>query len=332
MPLFVLTILTLILCGINIYFGAVSFPASDVTAVILGNSDNEALEFIILESRLPQCVTALLSGGGLAACGLMLQTIFRNPLAGPSILGISSGSSLGVALIILLFGGSLSIGGTSLGGNIAVFVGALAGSMIVMVILLILSEKVKGTLTLLIVGMMTGYLASSIVTLLSSVSSAKGLQSFVSWGMGSFSGVSLSQLPLFSIVTGIGLVLSMLLAKPLNLLLLGDLYATSLGVSVKNVRRLLLLATGVLTAIITAACGPISFIGLAMPHIARLIVRTDDHLILIPATFLCGAVLALSVNVLSVLPEGYVIPINALTPLAGVPVVLHVLLRKNSST
>lgn len=328
MRLILLTLLTIVLLIGNIFLGAIHIPAEQVYGILTGQGEDSALRYIILESRLPQAVTALLAGAGLAASGLMLQTVFRNPLAGPSILGITSGASLGVALVLLLFSGLITIGGESLGGNIAVTIGALAGSFIVLGLLIALSSRIRSNLTLLIAGMMTGYLATSIVTLLSSVSTAQGIQSYVMWGMGTFNGVSLTRLPWFSILTLIGLAMSMLLAKPLNLLLLGDNYATNLGINVKRVRHLLLISTGILSAVITACCGPIGFIGLAMPHIARLIFRTDNHLTLLPATMLCGAVLALGCNLISVIPEGNIIPINALTPLAGVPVVLYVILKK----
>ena len=328
MKLIFLTLATIILVFINIYVGAVSFSFQEITAVLTGNSNDPSLRFIVLESRLPQAVTSLLAGAGLAACGLMLQTVFRNPLAGPSILGITSGSSLGVAIVLLLFSGSITFGFETIGGNLAVLSGALVGSFTIMTLLLILAERIKSNLTLLIVGMMTGYLSSSLVTLLSSISSARNIQSFVNWGMGTFSDVSISQLPLFTTVVLIGLCLSLLMAKPLNLLLMGDFYAQSMGVKVKSVRRILLISTGLLSAIITSMCGPISFIGLAMPHVARLIMRTDDHFILMPATMLCGAVLALAVNVISVCHGGMVIPVNALTPVAGVPVVLYILIKR----
>lgn len=328
MKLILLTLSVMVLAVLNLFVGAVSFPAGEIWAVLTGASDNEALRFIIIESRLPQALTALLAGAGLAASGLMLQTVFRNPLAGPSILGITSGSSLGVALVLLMFGGVISVGSANIGGNIAIIAGALAGSFLVMLFLMALSARVKSNLTLLIVGMMTGYLTSSVVTLLSSLTTARGLQSYVNWGMGTFSGVALDRLPLFGALTLVGLAVSMLLAKPLNLLLLGENYAVNLGVNVKKVRNLLLLSTGVLSAVITAVCGPIGFIGLAMPHVARLIMRTDNHLALMPATMLTGSALALACNVLSVLPSGSVIPINALTPIAGVPVVLYVIMRR----
>lgn len=328
MKIILLGVSVIILTVANLFFGAVSFPASEIWAVLTGSGQDDALRFIILESRLPQALTALMAGAGLAASGLMLQTVFRNPLAGPSILGITSGSSLGVALVILLAGGVVTLGNDNIGGNLAVIIGALAGSFAIMLLLITLSERIRNNLTLLIVGMMTGYLTSSVVTLLSSVSSARGIQSYVNWGMGTFSGVSLDRLPVFILPVAVGLIMAFLLAKPLNLLLLGDSYAVNLGVNVTRVRRMLLISTGLLSAAITAVCGPIGFIGLAMPHVARLLIRSDNHLVLMPATMLSGSVLALACNLLSVLPSGTVIPINALTPVAGVPVVLYVILKK----
>ena len=324
-----LLLLTIFLFIANVFFGAISIPIRDTWAVLTGQAvENEAYRFIIMESRFPQAVTALTAGAGLSAAGLMLQTLFRNPLAGPSILGITSGAGLGVALIVLLFGGLLSSGINSLGVNLAVMTGAAAGSFFILAILLLTARRVRNNLTLLIVGMMTGYLASSVVTLLSSVSTAAGIQNFVMWGMGSFGGVSLQNLPWFLGVSLAGLGISILFAKPLNLLLLGDNYAANLGVNVKKARFWLLFSSGILASIITACCGPIGFIGLAMPHIARLLLHSDDHRQLLPASMLCGAALALLCNLLSVMPDGMVIPINALTPIAGVPVVLYVILKK----
>lgn len=269
----------------------------------------------------------MLGGAALAVTGLLLQTAFHNPLAGPSILGISSGASLGVALVMLFLGGTLSMGSLSWGGNAAIVVGALVGSLGIMGMLIALSNIVKNNLMLLITGIMTGYLTSSVVTLLSSVSSAQGVQNYVMWGMGTFGDVSTDRLPWFSLFTVLGLLMSLLLAKPLNILLLGDNYAANLGVNVKTVRNLLLLATGVLTAIVTAYCGPVAFVGLAVPHISRMIFKTDNHWVLIPAAMLIGAILCLGCNVASTTPENTVIPINALTPVVGVPVILYVILR-----
>lgn len=314
---------------LNLFFGAIHIPSGEVWSALTGGDvSNEALRFIVIESRLSQALTALLAGASLAASGLMLQTLFRNPLAGPSILGITSGASLGVAVILLMAGGAITGSASGLGWSMAVTAGALAGSFVVMSILIVLSHRVRSNLTLLIAGMMTGYLASSFVTLLSSTSTAKGLQSYVMWGMGTFTEVSLERMPWFAIICAAGLFISLAMTKPLNLLLLGDNYAANLGVNVKRARLWLLISTGLLSAIVTACCGPIGFIGLAMPHIARLIMRTDDHRLLLPATMLTGAIIALACSLLSVLPDGNVIPINALTPLAGVPVVLYVILKR----
>lgn len=324
------TFLIVTLFLLNIFFGSVEIPVSQVIDILLGGESHGAAGFIVTGSRLPMAVTALLAGAGLAVSGLMLQTAFRNPLAGPSVLGINSGASLGVALVMLLFGGSISAGAYTLGGYAAVMVGAFAGSIMIMGLLLFLSTALKNTLMLLITGIMIGYLTSSVIMLLNFMSTAEGVQSYVMWGMSSFNGVSLQQLPLFSSVTVAGLMLSLLLMKPLNLLLLGDSYAQNLGVDLRRVRNLLLLATGVLTAVITAYCGPVAFIGLSVPHIARLIFRTDNHRILMPGTLMTGSAVALACNLLCVLPSNSVIPLNAVTPLIGAPVVIWVLFKHRS--
>lgn len=324
-----LGLLTAVLFILNIFFGAVHIDASVVLDILTGYGiDDDPLNFIILESRLPQAITALLAGAALGVSGLLLQTAFRNPLAGPSVLGISSGASLGVALVILFMGGQIAIAGYEIAGNAAIIAAALAGSLAIMALLMFFSMRLRSELMLLVVGMMTGYLTSSVVTLLSSLSTAQGVHGYVMWGMGTFGAVSSARIPVFTLLVAVGLILSLLLAKPLNLLLLGDNYARNLGVRVHRVRNLLLLVTGVLTAIVTAYCGPVAFIGLAIPHVARMIMRTDNHWILIPATMLSGAAVALGCNVLSVLPDSTVIPVNALTPVVGVPVILYVIFRR----
>lgn len=323
-----LSLLVAVLFLMNIFFGSVDIPCREVMDILLGGGDQGPLQFIVLASRLPMAVTAMLAGAGLAVSGLMLQTAFRNPLAGPSILGITSGASVGVALVILLFGGSLSFGSLSLGGNLAVIVGAFAGSVAVMLLLLVMSSLLKNDLMLLIAGIMTGYIASSVIMLLNYASSAEGIQGYVMWGMSSFNGVTLTQLPVFSSLTIVGVVMSLFLVKPLNLLLLGDGYAANLGVNIRRVRNLLLLATGLLCAVITAYCGPVSFIGLAVPHIARMVFPTDNHRVLLPATLLCGAVVALGCNLLCVAVPGAYLPVNAITPMVGAPVVIWVLFKR----
>lgn len=325
-------LLILLGCGLfllNIFVGSVKIPASDVMNILLsGDVDNGPMDFIVLGSRVPQAVTALLAGASLTVAGLLLQTAFRNPLAGPSILGITSGAGLGVALVMLLLGGTVSFAGFSAGGYVAVLIGALAGSLAVMGLLLIFSMWLKSDLMLLIAGIMTGYLTSSVVTLLNYLSSAEGIQSFTMWGMGTFGSVSRDQMPLFSISIGIGLLLSVLLMKPLNIILLGENYARNLGISMQWVRNMLLIATGVLTSVVTAFCGPIGFIGLAVPHIARLIFRTSDHRVMIPGCILTGGVTGLLCNLLCILPKDIILPLNGVTPLIGVPVILYVIFRK----
>ncbi len=327
MKFLIVSIMVIVLFLLNLFFGSVDIPARDVMAILLGDDGYGAAEFIVIGSRLPMAATALLAGAGLAVAGLMLQTAFRNPLAGPSVLGINSGASLGVALVMLLLGGTISAGAISVGGYAAVMVGAFVGSLLIISLLLFLSTLLRNTLMLLITGIMIGYLTSSVIVLLNFVSTAEGVQSYVMWGMSSFNGVSLQQLPLFSGVTVVGIVLALLLVKPLNLLMLGDGYAQNLGVNLRRVRNMLLLATGILTAVITAFCGPVAFIGLSVPHIARLIFRTDNHRVLMPATLLVGALVALGCNLLCVLPVNTVLPLNAVTPLIGAPVVIWVLFK-----
>ncbi|MDE6144051.1 MAG: iron ABC transporter permease [Muribaculaceae bacterium] len=327
----ILAVILTVLFLANIFFGAVHIDAGEVIEVLKGDGNgngNDVIRFIVVGSRFPQAMTAMLAGAGLGVAGLLLQTGFRNPLAGPSVLGISSGASLGVALVMLLFGGTISIGEFSWGGYVAIVAGAIFGSMLIMGILIALSSIVRDNLMLLIAGIMTGYLTSSVVTLLSSMSSAIGIQGYVMWGMGSFSDVSLTQLPWFSMIVALGLVMAMTLAKPLNILLLGDNYARNLGINVTRVRNMMLISTGVLTGVVTAYCGPVAFVGMAIPHVSRIYFRTDNHWVLIPATMLTGAIMTLACNAASTVPENFVIPINALTSLIGVPIILAVILRR----
>ena len=318
----------------SLLIGSVSIPASQVVATLTGGEvERESWRYIILESRLPQTVTAMLCGASLAASGLMLQTAFRNPLAGPSILGITNGASLGVAVVMLVTGGTLALQvsdvGLFLAGNLAVVASAFIGAIAVIALLLLASTIVSSNLMLLIVGIMVSYLVSSVVSLVHTVANADNIQSYVLWGMGSFNNVTLGQLPLFTVLTLVGLLQAVLLIKPLNALMLGDEYARNLGVKVPQVRRWLLLSTGLLTAVSTAYCGPVAFIGLAVPHIARLLTRTADHLTLMPVTIVMGAVVALMCNVISVLPQHSVLPLNAVTPLFGAPVIIYIILKRN---
>lgn len=324
-----LTVAIVLLFALNILVGSVSIPAADVVGILLGDSTAKASwQYIILQSRLPQALTALLAGGALAVSGLMLQTAFRNPLAGPSVFGINSGAGLGVALVMLLLGGSISAGSVSLSGFMAVLVAAFVGAMAVMSLIFFFSTLVRNNVMLLIVGIMIGYISNSAISLLNFFATDEGVKSYMVWGMGSFGGVSMDMMPLFAVVTMAGLLGAVVLIKPLNALLLGDRYAENLGIDIVRTRNLLLIVTGLLTAIVTAFCGPVAFIGLAVPHIARLMLHTDNHRSLLPATILMGAVVALVCNLLCVLPgESGVIPLNAITPLIGAPVIIYIIAK-----
>ena len=330
-----LAVLIALLFVLNILVGSVSIPAEDVVRILLGDNENikPSWQFIILQSRLPQALTALLAGSALAVSGLMLQTAFRNPLAGPSVFGINSGAGLGVALVMLWLGGSFSAGSVSVTGFVAVLAAAFVGAMAVMLLIFLFSTMVRNSVMLLIIGIMIGYISNSAVSLLNFFATDEGVRSYMVWGMGSFSGVSTQMLPWFSLVTVAALFAALLLIKPLNALMLGDRYAENLGVNIIRVRNWLLVITGLLTAIVTAFCGPVAFIGLAVPHIARLLFHTDNHRLLMPATMLTGAVVALLCNVLCFLPGTLgVIPLNAVTPLIGAPVIIYVILRGRQTT
>ena len=319
----------LVLFFLNLCLGTVHIPLKDVIASLTGGgASRESWDFIIMESRLPSAVTALLAGASLSASGLMLQTAFRNPLAGPDILGINGGAGLGVALVMLLFGGNLTMGNLTLGGSVSVIVGAFLGAIAVTALILFLSTKIKNPVMLLIVGIMVSYLASALISLLNFFSTAEGVHSYTMWGMGNFGGVSMGQLPVYCTVCLLGLAIAVSLIKPLNALLLGDMYAENLGVNIIRTRNWLLLSTSLLVAIITAYCGPVSFIGLAVPHIGRLMLQSSNHRSLMPVTILTGAVVALLCNVLSSIPGNRgLIPLNAITPAIGAPVILYVLLK-----
>ena len=325
-----LSVLILVLMAANLWFGSINIPAGAVWNTLTGNEVEKASwTFIIWESRLPQAVTALLCGAALAASGLMLQTAFNNPLAGPSILGINSGASLGVALVMLAGGGSIATGVFTLSGFFSVILGAFIGSMVVMGLILFFSTLIKSNIMLLITGIMIGYITSSAISLLNFFATAEGVHSYMIWGMGNFGGVSLQQLPYFSIFCLAGLLLSILLIKPLNALLLGTRYAENLGVNIRRTRNLLLIATGLLTAVTTAFCGPVAFIGLAVPHISRLMLGTSNHNSLLPVTLLTGGVIALLCNLICILPgEAGIIPLNAVTPVLGAPVIIYVIVNQ----
>ena len=318
------------LFAVNLAFGAVDIPLADVAAILTGKYEaNAAWSYIVLNTRLPQAITAMLCGSSLAVSGLLLQTAFRNPLAGPSIFGINSGASLGAALVLLAFGGGVTIGGVTLGGFVAVLAAAFAGAVAVMLVLLIFAGIVKNNVMLLIVGIMIGYIASSAISLLNFFATEEGVHSYMLWGLGNFGGVPLSQVPLLLAVTVAGLAWALLLVKPLDALLLGEQYAENLGVNTIRLRNQLLAVTGLLTATATAFCGPVAFIGLAVPHISRMMLATDSHRHLVPSTIMTGAAIALLCNIVCTLPgENGMIPLNAITPVMGAPVIIYVITRR----
>ena len=328
-----LSAVILLLFMTNLLVGSVDIPPADVWHILTGGEGNKASwSFIVWESRLPQALTALLCGGSLAVCGLMLQTAFKNPLAGPSILGINSGASLGVAFVMLLFGGSVTAGTFSLSGFLSVLTGAFVGAMAIMALILFFSTLIKSNVMLLITGIMIGYIASSAISLLNFFATAEGVQSYIIWGMGNFGGVSLQQMPAFASVTLLGLAGALMLIKPLNALLLGERYAENLGVNIRRVRNWLLLVTGLLTAVTTAFCGPVAFIGLAVPHVARMLLGTSNHQSLLPITILSGGAVALLCNLVCILPgEAGIIPLNAVTPIIGAPVIIYVIVSQRRS-
>jgi len=330
----ILPILIVLLFMLNIWYGSISMNWIDVwDTLALNENVNNASKIIILQYRLPQAITALSVGVGLSVAGLLLQTTFSNPLAGPSVLGISAGASLGVALVVLLGGiGGVQLAGTSiLFSDMAVVIASFAGAIAVLTIIVFVSRKVGNAVTVLIIGIMIGYLVSAVVGTLQFFSSSEDLHAFILWGLGSFSKTTIVQsVSLFAVTMVISLV-TMVFIKPLNALLLGSQYAMSSGFNIKIMQSVFILFSGLLIAFGTATTGPIAFIGLAVPHIARTIFRTSNHAILLPATMLIGAALTLGCNLVSKLP-GYdaSLPINAVTSMVGAPIVIWVIIKGRS--
>lgn len=331
----IIILLIFIFLFLNMVLGSVEIPMRSVWNILTGAGEEPTTwQNIIWKSRCPQALTALVAGAGLSISGLQMQTVFRNPLAGPSVLGISSGASLGVAFVVLFSG---SIGGVALShlgfiGEVALSVAAIIGSLSVMALIVYVSHKVKGNVTLLIIGVMIGYLANAIIGILKYFSVEEDIKAYVIWGLGSFSRVSGNQMMLFVTIMTVLIPLSFLLVKTLNLLLLGDGYARNLGLNIKRARILVIGCSGVLTAIVTAYCGPVVFLGLAVPHLARAIFQTSDHRILMPASMVMGAALALVCNLIARMPgfEG-ALPVNSVTALIGAPVIASVLFRKRKN-
>lgn len=323
---------TAALFTLDLSLGSVRVPPEEVLAILAGNGSSvPAWEAIVSYFRLPKAVTALLSGAALAVSGLLMQTLFRNPLAGPYVLGLSAGASLGVALVVLSAGGAATlIGGLGILGDAGVVIAASAGSGLVLVLVLIAARRVS-SLTLLILGVLFGYAASALVTVLMHFSLAERIQAYVTWTFGSFAGVSWSQLRVLAPTLLVGGLLAFAAAKPLNALLLGESHARSLGMAVVPARVLILVSTALLAGGTTAFCGPIGFLGVAVPHLARGLFQTSDHRLLVPATALCGSTIALIADLVSQLPgREEVLPLNAVTALLGAPVIAALILRRRS--
>ena len=314
----------------NLFWGSVTIPARAVADILTGgDGGNTAWQLILLQTRLPQAVTALLAGMALSVAGLLLQTLFNNPLAGPEVLGINSGAGLGVAVVMLLLQGSVAMG---VGGYFAVLAGAFAGALLIIGVVLLLSRLLANNIYLLIAGLAISYLTSSVISILNYFATAEGVHSYLIWGMGSFSAVSSARLPFYATVLLLVLAAALLLVKPLNALLLGDYYARNLGIDTKRVRGVLLLVVGLLTATVTAFCGPVAFVGLAVPHLARLAVGTSNHRRLLPVAMLLGGAVTLVCYLICLLPgESGLLPLGAITPLIGAPVIIYVVLKERFS-
>lgn len=323
-------IVGIILFILNLFVGSVTVPIDEIFKVLLDDNPDKTLSVIIFNYRLPQALTALLAGAALAVAGLLMQTLFRNPLADPSMLGISSGASLGVGIVILLTGAISGTAVSSFGwwSTIGVSLAAFIGAVLVLFVMLAFSSRMKNMTTLIIIGLMIAYLAGSITDILKFFSLKEDIHAFVIWGMGSFSGVGTSKMPVFATSIIIGLVVTFFLSKNLNILLLGEMYAENLGLNIRKNSVLIILVSGYLTAIVTAYCGPIAFVGLAMPHIARFLFKSSDHRLLIPATMLIGMDMALVCNLIARMPgfDGN-LPVNAVTAFIGAPVVISVILK-----
>ena len=325
-----LAIVLLLLFILNISLGSVSIPIKDILNILFtNNTSKESWQIIIINFRLPKALTAVLVGSGLSVAGLLMQTLFRNPLAGPFVLGISSGASLGVALLILgssLFGGYFLTNSFS---NLSLPIASSLGAFLVLFAVIIAANKIRNTMSILIIGLMFGSLTSAIISVLSYFSEAAQIQQFIFWSFGSLGNLSWPELSIFFIIYIIGLIATIAIVKPLNSFLLGENYAKSLGINIKRNRNIILLITSLLTGVITAFAGPIAFVGLAVPHVARMLFTTSNHKILIPAVLIIGAIVMLICDTIAQLPTSeFTLPINAITSLFGAPIVIWLLVRK----
>ncbi|MDE0633786.1 MAG: iron ABC transporter permease [Caldilineaceae bacterium] len=324
---------------LSLAVGSVRIPLDEIVSVLLGgDASKQAWATIVLKFRLPKALTAMLAGAALSVSGLQMQTLFRNPLAGPFVLGISSGASLGVALTVLLAGVAVGLGGSttllagiSLAGDTSLALSAIAGSGLVLLLVMSVARRVQSGMTLLILGLMFGYTTSALVSVLIYFSVVERIQAYISWTFGSFGGVTWRQLQVMAPAILVGLAGGHLLMKPLNALLLGETYALSLGLNVRRVRLGIIGTSAVLAGVVTAFCGPIGFLGIAVPHLCRSLLHTSDHRLLLPAVSFMGAALALGADIVAGLPGSQLtLPLNAVTALLGAPVVIWVILRQRN--
>ena len=322
----VLAILSIVLFSVELFVGSQQISFSQVLSILSEKSNNTPEDFIIKNLRLPRAITSTLAGAGLAVSGLIMQSLFKNGLAGPYVLGISSGSGLGVALLLM----TGSAFGFSLNYSFSVVIASSLGSMLVLVLILFISFRVRQAASLLIIGVMIGTFTSAIISVLQFFTDLESLKKFVLWTMGSTTGTSLQQNGTLTIFVLVGILISFVLIKSLNAFLMGEDYAQSLGISIKKIRILSIISVALLAGSITAYCGPIAFVGLAVPHIARHLFKTALHQILLPASLLIGVCLMLFCDIIAQLPgSDYVLPINAVTSLIGAPIVISVILNRN---
>jgi iron complex transport system permease protein len=319
---------------LSLAVGSINIPLAEIVKILLGG---EALrptwETIVLNFRLPKALTAILAGGALAVGGLQMQTLFRNPLADPFVLGISSGASLGVALVVLSIGatGATLLAGVGFLGDFGLAIAACLGAALVLALVLAVARRVEGVMTLLILGLMFGYATGALVSLLMYFSIAERIQAYINWTFGSFGGVTWSQMPIFAAAIALGLTIAGLLVKPLNALLLGEAYARSMGLNIRRARLWIIASTALLAGGVTAFCGPIGFLGFTVPHLCRSLLGTSDHRVLIPAAAMLGGTVALLADLIAQVPGSQIVlPLNAVTALLGAPVVVWVILRRRN--
>jgi iron complex transport system permease protein len=325
-----LSVLLVILFFVNVSLGSVSIPIKDIFSTLFGGvPSKESWEIIIINFRLPKAITAVLVGSGLSICGLLMQTLFRNPLAGPFVLGISSGASLGVAILIL---GSSFLGGVLISptlSNWSLPIAASLGAFLVLTAVIVAANRVRNIMSILIIGLMFGSLTSALISVLAYFSQAEQIQQYLFWSFGSLGNLSWAEISVFASIYFVGILGSLTIIKPLNSFLLGENYAKSLGINIKRNRNIILLITSILAGVITAFSGPIAFVGLAVPHIAKLLFTTSNHKILIPAVAILGGIILLICDAIAQLPTSeFTLPINAITSLFGAPVVIWLLIRK----